>query len=87
MVIAAAAGGVALARRSRQSAPAQTGRTPIVDPDQRYTCACGATYGTSGAGRHRVFWPIGKDPADAILEDHCPACERPWPAEETATVA
>jgi hypothetical protein len=86
--IAVVAGGAMLARRRRATpAPAGSGRTPLVDPDQRYTCACGATYGVSGSGRHRVFWPAEGEPADAILEDHCPACEQPWPAEETPATA
>jgi hypothetical protein len=88
VVVAGATGGIVIARRrgTRQD-PSPSGRTPVVEADQRYTCACGATYGVTGAGRHRVFWPADGDPADAILEDHCPACERPWPAEEPLTVA
>jgi hypothetical protein len=84
--VAAAAGGMAVARRRGGGGP-RAARTPTVDADQRYTCDCGATYGVSGAGRHRVFWPADGAPADAVLEDHCPACDRPWPAEETLTAA
>jgi hypothetical protein len=84
---AAVTGAVVVAgRRRRDSAPTAE-RTVIAEADQRYTCECGAAYGVSGAGRHRVFWPADGEPADAVLEDHCPACNRPWPAEETLTTA
>lgn len=80
----AAVGAVLARRRRRGAAPATTGRTPIAAAEERYACACGAVYGVSGIGRHRVFWPADATVADAVLEDHCPACGRAWPAEETA---
>lgn len=82
---ALAAIGAVLARRRRGGAPT-AGRTPIVATEERYTCECGVVYGVSGVGRHRVFWPADATVADAVLEDHCPACGRAWPAQE-ATAA
>lgn len=86
LVAALAAGGLVIARQKRRDAP-RAERTPTVEIDRAYTCECGARYGVSGAGRHLVFWPADGTPADAILEGHCPACERPWPAEDALTAA
>lgn len=85
-VAVAVAAGMAIARRRQGGTPAAE-RTPIVEAEQRYDCDCGARYGVSGAGRHLVFWPADGTPADAVLEDHCPACGRPWPAEDAPTAA
>lgn len=54
--------------------------------EERYTCACGAEYRTTGAGRHRVFWVLDAPADDPVLEDHCPACGKTWPAEETSHI-
>jgi hypothetical protein len=81
---AGAVGGLAaLRRRRRHEAPA-TERTVIAEVEERYTCTCGAEYRVSGAGRHRVFWVVDASADDPVLEDRCPACERPWPEEVAA---
>jgi hypothetical protein len=74
---------VAARRRRRREAPA-AGRVVIAEAEERYTCACGAEYRVSGAGRHRVFWAVDAPAGDPVLEDRCPACERPWPEEVSA---
>jgi hypothetical protein len=84
---AAVTGAVVVAvRRRREGAPAAE-RTVIAEAEERYACACGAVYRVSGAGRHRVFWAIEAPADDPVLEDHCPACDRPWPEEERQTAA
>jgi hypothetical protein len=65
--------------RRRAAAPGEA--TGAGDEEQRYACACGAEYRTTGAGRHRVFWAIDAPAADPVLEDHCPACGKAWPEE------
>jgi hypothetical protein len=70
---------VMAAQRRRASAPSGPGRAGT--GDERYTCACGATYRTTGAGRHRVFWVVDASADDPVLEDHCPACGKAWPEE------
>jgi hypothetical protein len=82
-VVGAVVGGVTAARRRRGGAPAAE-RTVIAEAEERYACACGAVYRVSGAGRHRVFWVLDAPASDPVLEDHCPACERPWPEEVAA---
>jgi hypothetical protein len=81
--------GVVAARRRRAAAqdPGSGSSSPSGAPsaEERYTCACGATYRTTGAGRHRVFWAIDAPADDPVLADHCPACERPWPEEVPAS--
>jgi hypothetical protein len=76
---AGAVGAVVAARRRRASGTSGPDRGSA--GEERYTCACGATYRTTGAGRHRVFWVVDAPAGDPVLEDHCPACGRAWPEE------
>jgi hypothetical protein len=76
--VTALGAGVVVARRRRRDGPAAE-RVVIAEAEERYTCACGAQYRVSGAGRHRVFWVLDAPADDPVLEDHCPACDRPWP--------
>ncbi|MCW2983643.1 MAG: hypothetical protein JWR63_1213 [Conexibacter sp.] len=55
--------------------------------EERFACACGAEYRTTGAGRHRVFWVLDAPADDPVLEDHCPACGKAWPDAGHATPA
>jgi hypothetical protein len=48
---------------------------------QAYTCSCGARYRTSGAGRHRVYWPDDAPDDQPVLGDKCPSCGEALPAE------
>lgn len=72
--VAAAVGRRILSRRRDHAA----GST---EPDQRWTCACGAEYRFTGAGRHQVFWPADGDARDAVMSKDCPQCGRPLARE------
>jgi hypothetical protein len=88
-VAAAVGGAVVVARRRGAGTPTaeRVPATPSASAEQRYACDCGAMYTISGAGRHRVIWPADGTAADAVLEDNCPACGRPWPAEDAPASA
>lgn len=49
---------------------------------REWHCACGQGFRVSGEDRHRVLWPDGAGPADAVLDDRCPACERALSAQD-----
>jgi hypothetical protein len=83
LAVAVAAGAATLAaRRARQGAGGSTGGEAAGEPSAEPTvwvCACGAEYRVVGAGRHQVRWTVDAPEDQPVLEDHCPACERPWP--------
>jgi hypothetical protein len=47
-------------------------------PEQRWTCECGAQYRVVGVGRHRVYWPVDGDQREAVMSSECPQCGRPF---------
>jgi hypothetical protein len=74
------AAGIALAGRRL----ARRGEGPR---EERYRCACGATYRVRGADRHRVYWRDGADQGEAVLGDRCVRCDAPLPTgHDVATV-
>jgi hypothetical protein len=85
---AAVAGTLARRRRSRP-APPPTGHRVASSPaqPQRYTCECGREYRTSGAGRHRVYWPADARENEPVLGDACPECGAALPAEPEGAAA
>jgi hypothetical protein len=85
-VLAAVAARVARRRGTKTTGRTEEGASPQPSAEERYTCACGAEYRTTGAGRHRVFWVLDAPADDPVLEDHCPACGKAWPAEETSHI-
>jgi hypothetical protein len=84
-VLAAVAARVARRRGTKTAARTGKGRRPP-RAEECYTCACGAEYRTTGAGRHRVFWVLDAPADDPVLEGHCPACGKAWPADETSHI-
>jgi hypothetical protein len=76
-----------VARRGRRSAVGRT-EAPEASPEpQEYTCSCGRVYRTSGAGRHRVYWPAEAPESEPVLGDDCPECGARLPAEPEPTTA
>ena len=49
-------------------------------PEQRWTCTCGAEYRVVGKGRHRVYWPADGNERDAVMSSECPQCGQPLDA-------
>jgi hypothetical protein len=70
---AGAVGGRLLTRR-------RAGQADPAAPEQRWTCACGAEYRVTGAGRHRVYWPADGSEREALMSSECPHCGRPLAA-------
>lgn len=85
-VLAALGARIAQQRRGTMTTSRPAERTEQPSAEERYTCACGAEYRMTGAGRHRVFWVLDAPADDPVLEDHCPACGKAWPAEETSHI-
>jgi hypothetical protein len=73
-------------RRETKTASRPEKRTEQPSAEERYICACGAEYRTTGAGRHRVFWVLDAPADDPVLEDRCPVCGKAWPADETSHI-
>jgi hypothetical protein len=86
-------------RRDDDSRPAATGIrervTGLVDrargddhagssPEDSFTCECGQAFRITGRDRHRVLWPEGAGPDEAVLSGRCPACDRPLPGANAA---
>ena len=85
-----AAAGVAARRRRRAapSAPPASHRVPGSSAQpQSFTCSCGARYRTSGAGRHRVYWPADAPDDQPVLGSTCPECGEALPAEPSGAAA
>src|SRR5688500_1491030 len=71
----------------RRAAGASASAEPAIAEPQEYTCTCGRAYRTSGAGRHRVYWPADASESDPVLGDECPECGARLPAEPEHTTA
>jgi hypothetical protein len=71
--VAGAVGGRIVSRRRAGSASPN-------EPEQRWTCACGAEYRVVGSGRHRVYWPLDGEQREAVMSSECPNCGRPLDA-------
>jgi hypothetical protein len=54
---------------------------------REWRCDCGQEYVVSGVDRHRVYWPAGGSPDDALLELRCVECGAPLPATREVTAA
>jgi hypothetical protein len=67
--VAGAVGGRIVAKRRGDAEPSPA-------PERRWTCACGAEYKVTGAGRHRVYWPVDGDERQAVMSSECPNCGR-----------
>ena len=44
--------------------------------------SCGQTYRVAGLDRHRVFWPEGAGPREAVLDGCCVNCGQPLPGKQ-----
>ena len=91
-LVAAALAAAAVARRRLQTqspGPAAPGRTDAEEASQarEWRCACGQEYVVSGVDRHRVYWPAGGSPDDALLELRCVECGAALPASREVTAA
>ena len=94
-LVAAALAAAAVARRRLQTqslGPAAAERTDT-DTDteasqaREWRCDCGQEYVVSGVDRHRVYWPAGGSPDDALLELRCVGCGAALPATREVTAA
>ena len=48
---------------------------------EKFRCACGQRYRTTGEGRHRVYWVDDARIADPVLERECVSCGTDLPHE------
>jgi hypothetical protein len=74
-VAAALAGAIVLVGKRLAGRGGQTRR-------DTYACECGTEYGVTGIDRHRVYWHDG----EAVIGDHCVACDRPLPSGHDVVV-
>jgi hypothetical protein len=91
-LVAAALAAAAIARRRLQphsSAPVAAAGADEDESSQarEWRCDCGQEYVVSGVDRHRVYWPAGGSPDDALLELRCVECGAPLPATREVTAA
>jgi hypothetical protein len=93
-LVAAALAAAAVVRRRLQtssSGAAGGGGTSAAGDAEESTqarewrCDCGQEYVVSGVDRHRVYWPAGGSPDDALLELRCVECGAPLPATREVT--
>ncbi len=71
--------GAAAAAGTRELLRRRSGGGEAADPEQpeqRWTCECGAEYRVVGTGRHQLYWPVGGAQDEAVMGDECPACGR-----------
>ena len=94
-LVAAALAAAAVARRrlrTQSSGAAAAGGAAGNDAEEasqapEWRCDCGQEYVVSGVDRHRVYWPAGGSPDDALLELRCVKCGAPLPATREVTAA
>ena len=93
-LVAAALAAAAVARRrlEARSSGAAAGTATGADSEEasqarEWRCDCGQEYVVSGVDRHRVYWPAGGSPDDALLELRCVECGAPLPATREVTAA
>jgi hypothetical protein len=93
---AAALAAAAIARRRLQAQPAgpaaTAGAGSRTEPEEssegrEWSCRCGQEYVVSGVDRHRVYWPAGGSPDEALLDLRCVKCGEPLPATREVTAA
>ena len=80
LTVLALCGAVAGAVGARVVAKRRGDTEPSPASERHWTCACGAEYRVTGAGRHRVYWPAGGDEREAVMSSECPNCGRPLDA-------
>jgi rubredoxin len=52
------------------------------DPARTYSCQrCGHVLRVSGLGRHRLYFELGADSGDAVMDRVCPACGEGLPGK------
>jgi hypothetical protein len=93
-LVAAALAAAAVARRRLQTPSSGAAAKGAAGTDaeeasqaREWRCDCGQEYVVSGVDRHRVYWPAGGSPDDALLELRCVECGAPLPATREVTAA
>jgi hypothetical protein len=90
-VVTLVAGAAAAAWRAvrHEGAPADRGEADAGPgaATTNWTCECGQRLRSAGAGRHRVHWLAEAPENEPLLDDRCPSCDRPLPAQDTVASA
>jgi hypothetical protein len=79
------AGVVALVLRRRVRGRGHQRREPVLG--ERWQCECCQRFSVAGRDRHRIYWLEGAAQDDPVLDNRCPSCDRPLPAQSGVAAA